>query len=741
MQMSIKFKLLLLMILTMLIPISISSYLYYQNILSEYEKDAFKSTKDDFKIINMKLESHIQKLTILSNNLVKNRSIISTVNLISNYEDKNNYNKILFDEQKKQLLDLMHLQLKLKENISFAIFNKNSEIMVMRKRLNGKDTYGFVSYNKGKAEFIDISKGEKFLEIPKHKNVLLVDKGSNLVLDQDGFGLVYFQKIYLDGEFIGEIRLKELFDKSNIDMFSQSINHKFSFLCGDLILGNFTNIDKKFILKNSTKYTKNHILNELSENSRNFFHIHSLDTVTKEKLYLISSYNKKILISKIDDLKRNIFISIVFSVIITFFITILFLQKSILIPLKKLMIGINSLKENRFQPIILEQNDELGKIADEFNLLATSLKNSFTEIEKSKALMRNIIDNAPIRVFWKDKNSIYMGANKLFLQDSNILNEEDIIGKSDFEQSWKNDAKLYVDRDKEVMSSQKPIIKSEETKTAPDGSTLYLLVSKIPLINECGEVIGIVGIYDDISLQKNLINEMRQKDKQMFHQSRLAQMGEMMSMIAHQWRQPLNAISARSANMLIKAQLGKLTDDLVVCEATHIDSYSQHLSQTINDFRDFFKPNKEIKEVNFGELINSAVSIVETSLINKNINISQNLNCVEKFKTYPNEIKQVILNLIKNAEDVLLDKKIINPFIEISTCKENKNYILEVSDNGGGVPLKIIDHIFDPYFSTKLQKDGTGLGLYMSKTIIEEHCKGELTVRNSRVGAIFRITL
>lgn len=119
----------------------------------------------------------------------------------------------------------------------------------------------------------------------------------------------------------------------------------------------------------------------------------------------------------------------------------------------------------------------------------------------------------------------------------------------------------------------------------------------------------------------------------------------------------------------------------------------------------------------------------------------QELNCHDTFITYPNELKQVILNLIQNAEDALIEKQIENPYIKISTYKENNQLTLEVSDNAGGVLEDIIDDIFNPYFSTKIQKDGTGLGLYMSKTIIEEHCNGELSVSNSTEGAVFRIAL
>ncbi len=250
------------------------------------------------------------------------------------------------------------------------------------------------------------------------------------------------------------------------------------------------------------------------------------------------------------------------------------------------------------------------------------------------------------------------------------------------------------------------------------------------------------------TLNKNLKQEVekeveknRKKDQQLIHQSRLAQMGEMISMIAHQWRQPLAAISATSASIELKASLNRLNNDLAIEKAQDISKFSQHLSSTIDDFRDFFKPNKEKKEVTYDEIVRSVFGIIETSLTNKNIQLQQELNCHETFNTYPNELKQVVLNLIKNAEDVLLDKQTVDPTIKIVTYTKKDKYILEVSDNGGGVPEEIIDNIFDPYFSTKEGKDGTGLGLYMSKTIIENHCDGLLSIENGSYGAIFKIAL
>ena len=242
------------------------------------------------------------------------------------------------------------------------------------------------------------------------------------------------------------------------------------------------------------------------------------------------------------------------------------------------------------------------------------------------------------------------------------------------------------------------------------------------------------------NIQKE-VEKNRLKDQQLIQQSRLAQMGEMISMIAHQWRQPLAAIGATSASLEIKAKLHKLESADVEKKAHDIAKFTQYLSATIDDFRDFFKPSKEKRDTTYDEAISAVMAIIETSVTNKNIQLQQELNCHDMFSSYPNELKQVILNFIKNAEEVLLEKAVEAPYIKIATYTQEGQYILEVSDNGGGIEEEILAKIFDPYFSTKEKKDGTGLGLYMSKMIIEEHCGGTLSVVNSDEGAVFKIAL
>ena len=238
------------------------------------------------------------------------------------------------------------------------------------------------------------------------------------------------------------------------------------------------------------------------------------------------------------------------------------------------------------------------------------------------------------------------------------------------------------------------------------------------------------------TLVQEEVEKNRTKDKLMFAQSRQAQMGEMIAMIAHQWRQPLHAINAAVSVINFKVKSGDFNKEMSQNITSKIEKYIQHLSSTIDDFRNFFKPQKEMHLTNFEVVFSKAHTLIDSNLYHKNIQISLDVISADEFLSYENELIQVVINLIKNAEDILTERKIKNPTIKISI--KGKTFSLE--DNAGGIDKDNIDKIFDPYFSTK-SKNGTGLGLYMSKIIIEDHCQGKLSVSNTENGAKFTIIL
>jgi len=218
-------------------------------------------------------------------------------------------------------------------------------------------------------------------------------------------------------------------------------------------------------------------------------------------------------------------------------------------------------------------------------------------------------------------------------------------------------------------------------------------------------------------------------------------MGEMISMIAHQWRQPISVIAMDANNILADIELEILEEESLKSNAIDILAQTQELSKTIDDFRNFFKSEKIAEEVFAKDIVSDALGVIEKSLENNNIKVVWESTEEIKIKTYSRELMQVIINIIKNAKEALLEHKVKDGTISISIQNEKEKLILKIFDNGGGIKEEIIDQIFNPYFTTKGEKNGTGLGLYMSKTIIEKHLEGSLKVSNVNEGACFEIQL
>ena len=237
--------------------------------------------------------------------------------------------------------------------------------------------------------------------------------------------------------------------------------------------------------------------------------------------------------------------------------------------------------------------------------------------------------------------------------------------------------------------------------------------------------------------------EQLQQQQIMLNQSKIASMGEMIGNIAHQWRQPLSVISTASTGLLVEKKFNNLSDEKLEQVLNTINNQAQYLSSTIDTFRDYIKSNKEVQRVIIQDSIEIAISIIEASFKNNFITIKSNLETVDNIEVnlVSGELSEVIINILNNAKDILIQKNVSEPLVKINLKKANNKAIISIEDNGGGIPENLISKIFEPYFTTKHQSQGTGLGLHMSYKIICESLHGKLYVKNSSNGAQFFIEL
>jgi len=328
-----------------------------------------------------------------------------------------------------------------------------------------------------------------------------------------------------------------------------------------------------------------------------------------------------------------------------------------------------------------------------------------------------------------------------FLTQSDIINalgnKNDLTMQNTYEYATQNI--VSVDENNPIEFAVKLFIKEN--------------IRRIVLINEKKEFAGVVlqerlfdylgediykfGLQQEIDKQiaKRLENEYM-----LMQHSKLATMGEMIGHIAHQWRQPLAELAGVFMNMDSAYEFDKLDKTYFKEKIKNGNELIKYMSHTIEDFRSFFVPNHEKENFELSSYIQSAINIIDATLTYHHIKLNIISPKEPVFVTgYPSEFSQVILNLLDNAKDILIEREIKNPHITIETKIENNIVQVSVEENAGGIDEEIIEKIFDIYFSTKVKKGGSGLGLYMSKLIMESKDMGKIGVDNSSNGARFTV--
>jgi PAS domain S-box-containing protein len=330
----------------------------------------------------------------------------------------------------------------------------------------------------------------------------------------------------------------------------------------------------------------------------------------------------------------------------------------------------------------------------------------------------------------------------------------------------------------------KKTYKSTVKNLSKSGKTIYVNTTVTPILNKKGEIEEFIAIRYDVTknieltqelqvkekelellnntlekrvkeqtnelliLNQNLeekikveVEKNRTKDRLLYQQSRLAAMGEMIGNIAHQWRQPLSELGITIYKMK-KLFTSSGDEKLFLENYDHSREVIKKMSDTIEDFRNFFNPNKVKEDFSIQDAVYETINIIKGTIVKENINITVDCKTPVIIEGYLSEFSQVLINLINNSKDAFKNKGIKNRQIEIKIAKDEKsNAIVTFKDNAQGIDEKIIDKIFDPYFSTKHSSVGTGLGLYMSRMIIKNSMSGDIIVANLKDGATFSIII
>ena len=414
----------------------------------------------------------------------------------------------------------------------------------------------------------------------------------------------------------------------------------------------------------------------------------------------------------------------------------------------------------RMEDELQHAHDELEKRVEE---RSGELAETVKALRESRDYLDMIINTITDPIFVKDR-----GHRLVLVNDAECVltghSREDVIGRNDYEFFPKEQVDVFWETDEMVFTTGKENINEEEITDAQ--GEIRVVVTKKSLYNDMRGNKFIVGIMRDITeqkhaekqliLNKQMLEELngtleemiqeevaknREKDTILIQQNRQAALGELMEHIAHQWKQPLNVINLMIFNLGETYSLGKLSDEHVKTTIDKIMELTEHMAQTINVFRDFYKPEKEIKAFRIKESIDRALSFVAPALRFHAIGVELDVDPELFALGYPKEYAHVLLNILANARDAFRERNAGNRLVKISAFAKENKAVVTLTDNAGGITAAIIDKIFDIYFTTKESSGGTGIGLYMSKNIIEKNMGGTLSCRNVDQGAEFRIEL
>jgi len=381
---------------------------------------------------------------------------------------------------------------------------------------------------------------------------------------------------------------------------------------------------------------------------------------------------------------------------------------------------------NKLQENIIEQQKQLEAKNRELEAMNSLLQESQEVINNYADLSKTDLKG----------NITYV--SKVFCETTGYTKEELIGRPHNIVRSDRNDKEIYEKLWSSLNSDQ--IFKGIIENKTKDGEYIWFDTMIKPEYDINNKKVGYVAYRKNITYEKNLqmiiddqIEQIREKDKQIQEQAKIEAMAKMIQNISHQWRQPLSVISTVATGMILELEYDMFEKNKAIDSLQKLDESAQFLSKTIDDFRDFFINHNTKRRFDFSDTLNRSLDLLESSFISDGIEVVKDFKVSHRLLFgYENELTQALLNISTNAKEALnsIDGK---KYLFISTDIEDKNLIINISNNAGGIDEAIIQNIFEPYFTTKHQSQGKGMGLYVAREIISRHFNGTITVKNINI--------
>ena len=575
------------------------------------------------------------------------------------------------------------------------------------------------------------------------------------------------------------------FEKLYQDRFNNGSNHAFKQIAQELSKNQHTLVyfDKSIPQQgNFTQNSSNYLYQYPIKNQTSCTKCHSQNLIATLN---IKTDKKPLFNELVAVIKQSFIISTILNFVFFFLIYIFVIRKvakNIALFHKKFINFFDFLTEKRdkIEKVKINSGDEIEKFSKEIDNNITTTKNILMQKAKSeKELMKlnnslqqkideatnyiaTVIETSANAIIVIDEHSTILTFNdasqKLFgYSKQEMLNQNALykIIPSNQMSRYENFINSFMKTKAKSTSTCDLMAKTKDNKNlfihmalgsskVHDKTILVLNITDVTKQKQNEKKIMELNRALDQKLQTTMVTNLK-KDKIIQRQNSLAQMGEILSLIIDQLRQPVTAIGAISFGMQTKLKndtsLSEETKNYFDDKLKKINTNTKYLSNVVKDFQNFYQPTIKPKNVPIDQVVQKAIHLISALLSTKEITLKTELQTNKKIITYPNELLQAILNILKNSVDALVANRIQNPTIEIKLYEQYEEFILEISDNALGIPQEIMDKIFNPYFSTKGEKIGTGLGLYVTKSIIQNRCHGSISVTNGIYGANFVIKL